>query len=161
MKRMFQLSKAAVLASVLFASIFTFSSCSKEEAGLAVALSYSLSGNASSSQAVPGNSSSGSGTFTGTYNASTKVMTYTTTWANLTGAPLAGGLYAGAAGQAGTSIAVWNLGSGLTTSGSFSGSTTLNASQETELLAGRAYYILSTALHTSGEIRGQISANAQ
>jgi hypothetical protein len=161
MKRMFRLSKAAVLASVLFATIFTFSSCTKEDAGLSVALSYSLSGNASSSQAVPRNSSSGSGSFTGTYNASTKVMTYTTTWTNLTGAPLTGGLYTGTAGQVGTSIAVWNLGNGLTTSGSFSSSTTLNASQETELLAGRAYYILTTALNTSGEIRGQISATAQ
>jgi hypothetical protein len=101
MKRILQASKVAVLASVLFATIFTFSSCSKEEAGLSVALNYSLSGSASSSQAVPRNSSSGSGNFTGTYNASTKVMTYTTTWTNLTGAPLSGGLYAGAAGQTG------------------------------------------------------------
>ncbi|MBV9986475.1 MAG: CHRD domain-containing protein [Chitinophagaceae bacterium] len=155
------LSASLLFAPILLATVFTFSSCTKEEAGLSVALSYSLSGNANSSQSVPKNNSNGSGTFTGTYNASTKLMTYTTTWTNLTGAPLTGGLYTGASGQVGTSISAWNLGSGLSTSGSFSSSTTLNSAQEAELLAGRAYYILTTAANASSEIRGQITASAQ
>ncbi len=162
MKQVFSQFKRNVLfASLLLATVFMFSNCSKDEAGLSVALSYSISGNASSGQAVPANNSNGSGTMTGTYNASTKVMSYTTTWTNLTGAPVSGGLYTGLAGQVGTSIAVWSLGSGLSTSGSFSGSTTLNSAQEAELLAGRAYYILSTTANASGEIRGQITAKAQ
>jgi hypothetical protein len=162
MKQVFsKLTKSALFASILLATVFSFSNCTKEDAGLSVALSYTLSGNASSGQSVPASSGNGSGTFTGTYNASTKVMSYTTTWSNLTGAPLSGGLYTGAAGQVGTSISVWSLGSGLSTSGSFSSSTTLNASQEAELLAGRAYYILTTAANASGEIRGQITASAQ
>jgi hypothetical protein len=161
MKQVFnQVTKSTLFASLLFSMIFLFSNCSKEDVGLSGSLTYSLSGNASSSQATPSNSSNGSGTFSGTYDASTRIMTYTTSWTNLTGAPLAGGIYTGAAGQVGTSIAAWSLGSGLGVSGSFSSSTTLNADQEANLLAGKTYYILSTTSNASGEIRGQITAHA-
>jgi|GEM_PF-618345 hypothetical protein len=155
-----QVTRGSFFASLLVATVLLFSSCSKEDVGLSGSLTYSLSGNASSSQATPSNSSNGSGTFSGTYDASTKIMTYTTTWTNLTGAPLAGGLYSGATGEAGASITAWSLGSGLNASGSFSSSTTLNAQQEASLLAGRTFYILSTAANASGEIRGQITATA-
>lgn len=163
MKQVFsQFTKSTLFASLALVTVFLFSNCSKEQAGISASLTYSLSGSATGSQAVPASSNSnGSGNFSGTYNASTKVMNYTTTWTNLTGAPLTGGLYTGAAGQVGTSISLWTLGSGLSTSGSFSGSTTLNADQEAQLLAGKTYYILGTAANTSGEIRGQISASAQ
>jgi hypothetical protein len=140
-----------------------FTSCAKDDATtVATSITYSLSGNASGSQSVPASSNpNGSGTMSGTYNSSTRIMSYTTTWSNLTGAPISGGLYTGVAGQIGTSISAWSLGSGLSTSGSFSGTTTLNADQEAKLLAGQAYYILSTTANASGEIRGQITASAQ
>jgi hypothetical protein len=161
MKQVFnQIAKSTVFASLLLATIFLFSNCSKEEAGLSGTLTYSLSGNASASQATPPNNSNGSGTFSGTYDASTRIMTYTTTWTNLTGAPVAGGLFAGATGQTGATFAAWSMGSGLGVSGSFSSSTVLNADQEANLLAGKTYYILSTAANASGEIRGQITASA-
>ena len=161
MKRVFsQLTKSTLFASLLFATIFLFSNCSKNEAGLSGTLTYSVSGNASPNQAVPANNSGGSGTFTGTYDASTKIMSYTTTWTNLSGAPISGGLFAGVTGQVGTSITVWPLGSGLSSSGSFSSSTTLNADQESKLLTGKTYYVLGTAANASGEIRGQITAQA-
>jgi hypothetical protein len=162
MKQVFgRMSKMTLLASLLLATVVLFSSCTKEDDS-GISLTYSLSGSATASQTGnSSNTSSGSGNFTGTYDASTKVMTYTTTWTNLSGAPLSGGLFLGAVGQAGTSVSAWSLGSGLTTSGSFSGSTTLNAQQEAQLLAGNAYYLFNTAAYASGEVRGQISASAQ
>ena len=157
-----RISGAAMLTSFVLAGALFFSGCTKEDAGISASVSYSLSGNASGAQAVPASSNSnGSGTFSGTYNASTKIMTYTTTWANLTGAPVTGGLYTGLSGQVGTSITVWSLGSGLTANGSFSSSTSLNADQEAQLLAGKCYYILATTANASGEVRGQVSAKVQ
>jgi hypothetical protein len=62
----------------------------------------------------------------------------------------------------GTSITAWSVsGSGTGISGSISGTTTLNAEQEANLLAGKMYYLFSTTAYVSGEIRGQISASAQ
>ena len=157
-----QIKKSTVFAALLLTTVFMFSNCTKDSAGISASLNYSLSGSASGSQARPASSNSnGSGNFTGTYNAGSKIMNYTTTWTNLSGAPINGGLYAGATGQIGTSISLWTLGSGLSTSGSFSSTTTLNAEQEAQLLAGKLYYVLGTAANASGEIRGQISASVQ
>ena len=163
MKRLLnQISKGATFAFFALATALLFSSCTKSDVGLSAAITYSLSGNASGGQAVPASSNSnGSGTMSGTYNAGTKVISYTTTWANLTGAPISGGLFVGVVGQVGTSVTAWSLGSGLTASGSFSTSTTLNADQEAQLLAGKCYYIMGTTANVSGEIRGQITAKAQ
>ncbi|MES2372603.1 MAG: CHRD domain-containing protein [Bacteroidota bacterium] len=162
MKQLFNaLTKNSLFASLVLASVVFFTSCTKDDGYVATSISYSLSGNASGSQAVPASSNqNGSGTMSGTYNSSTRIMSYTTTWSNLTGAPISGGLYTGIAGQIGTSISAWSLGTGLSTSGSFSGTTTLNADQEAKLLAGQAYYILATTANASGEIRGQITASA-
>lgn len=150
----------SLLAGLIMGIVFFFSSCTKDDAG--VSITYAISGNASSSQTVPASSNSnGSGTISGTYNSSTKVMSYTTTWSNLTGAPVSGGLYTGATGEAGSSIALWSLGTGLTATGNISVTTTLNAQQEANLLAGKCYYLLATSANASGEIRGQITATAQ
>ena len=163
MKQLFSpLTKGTMFTSFALVMALLFTSCTKEDGAVSLALTYSVSSNASGSQAVPASSNNnGSGNMSGTYNSSTKVMTYTTTWTNLTSAPLSGGLYTGVAGQVGTSISAWSLGSGLSTSGSFSSSTTLNADQESKLLAGQTYFILSTASNVNGEIRGQITASAQ
>ena len=159
-KYLSQTKKGLLMACMALASTFILFSCTKGD--VAVSVMYSLSGNASGSQAVPASSNNnGSGTITGNYNSSTKVMTYTSTWTNLTSAPIAGGLYTGAVGSVGASITAWSLGSGASASGSFSGSVTLNADQEAQLLAGKCYYLLSTTANVSGEIRGQITASAK
>lgn len=155
-------TKKSFVASVLVASAMFFTSCTKEDAGLSASVTFSLSSTASGSQTVPASSNAnGSGTLNGTYNSETKVATYTTTWTNLSGAPINGALFAGAVGQIGTSITTWSFGSGLTGSGSYSATTTLNAEQEAQLLAGNAYFILTTSANVTGEIRGQITATKQ
>jgi hypothetical protein len=167
MKHVFnQIKKITLMASLVLAVTFAFTSCSKDSSGYnaSVTATFTLSGNANSSQVRPApsnNNTNGSGTFSGRYNQSTRVMTYTTTWANLTSAPIAAGLYSGASGVVGTNISTWSLGTGLTGSGSFSSSTTLTADQETQLLAGQFYYLMSTSTNVSGEIRGQISATKE
>ena len=164
MKQVFiQIKKNILMSCLALATSFMFFGCTKSD--VSVSLMYSISGNANSSQVTPApttNNSNGSGTMSGSYNSSTKVMTYTSTWASLTGAPIAGAFYSGAsAGAVGSLVGTWSLGSGLTASGSFSGSVTLNADQETQLLAGKCYYVFSTTANVSGEIRGQIKASAQ
>ena len=155
-----QTKKSMLMTCMALAVALMLFSCTKGD--VALSLSYTLSGNGSGNQTVPtSNNNNGSGTMTGNYNSSTKVMTYTSTWANLTGAPVSGGLYTGAIGIIGTSITPWSLGSGVTSSGSFSSTVTLNAAQEAQLFAGKCYYLLTTTANVSGEIRGQITATAQ
>jgi len=43
--------------------------------------------------------------------------------------------------------------------GSANGSITLTDAQETDLLAGKTYYTVSSSTYPSGEIRGQITAS--
>ncbi len=154
-------SKSGLLALTIMVLGFGFTGCTKSDTSVAVDVTYALTGNSNGSQATPANNSSGSGTMSGAYHTSTKVMTYTTTWSNLSGPPINGGLFIGISGQVGTSLYAWTLGSGLTASGTFSASTTLNADQEAQLLAGKCYYVLGTTANASGEIRGQITATKQ
>ncbi len=153
--------KPALFAFGMMVLGLVFTGCTKSDLAVTADISYVLSGNSNGSQATPANNSSGSGTMSGMYHTSTRIMTYTTTWTNLSGPPVNGGLYIGSAGQVGTSLYAWTLGSGLTASGTFSASTTLNAEQEAQLLAGKCYYVLGTTANASGEIRGQISATKQ
>lgn len=122
---------------------------------------FTLSGNASGSQVVPAVTTNGTGTITGTYNANTNMLTYTTNWSNLSGAPTSAGFYSGASGSAGTAAgSSWTLGTGLTGTGNFSGTMMLTDDQENQLRAGNWYYSLGTASNTNGEVRGQITTTA-
>ena len=119
---------------------------------------FTLSGNASGSQMVPAVTGTGTGTFSGTYNSSTRVMNYTSTWSGLTGAPTSGSLYYGASGVSGTAVGTpWTFTAPVGTSGTFTGSMTLTPEQASQLTAGNWYYSYGTAANTGGEIRGQIS----
>jgi hypothetical protein len=120
---------------------------------------YTLSGNANGTQMIPSITGNGSATFTGTYDPSTKELKYTTNWNGLSGAPISGGFYNGMSGTAGTSISPgWTLGTDLRNTGRYTGTTTLTADQEKQLLNGDWYYSLGTATNSNGELRGQISA---
>jgi len=122
---------------------------------------YSVSGNASGSQMVPSVTGNGSATMTGTYNGNTRVLTYTTNWKDLSGAPTAGGFYGGAAGVNGSPVgAAWNLGANPQSSGTLSGNMTLTEAQATDLKNGNMYYTMGTATNAGGEIRGQMTATA-
>lgn len=163
MKKLFSVSKRFLLiTSIIALSAFAVTSCNKDDNNdNNNGTMYTISGNASGSQVVPSVSGSGSATIAGTYNANTRVMTYTTNWTGLSGAPTSGGFYSGASGTNGSLIgSTWNLGTGLSSTGTFSGQTTLTADEATQLTTGNLYYTLGTATNTAGEVRGQITATA-
>jgi hypothetical protein len=162
MKRVWCFSrKFLVMTSIVAASAFVLSSCDKDDDDMDVAM-YSISGTASGSQMVPAVTGSGTATITGTYNAKTNVMNYTTTWSALSAAPTGGGLYVGNAGEAGVAIGTtWNLGTDVDVAGTYSGQITLTDDQEDELLDGDMYYVINTSTNASGEIRGQIATSPQ
>lgn len=160
MKKVFGVTtKLLVVASVVVFSVFAVGCKKDTDTTPASSGMYTISGNASGSQMVPAVSGNGTGTITGTFNANTGVLTYTTNWAGLSGAPTSGAFYTGASGSSGTLVgSSWNMGAGLSSTGTYSGQVTLTADQATQLKNGNWYYTLSTANNPNGEIRGQIVA---
>ena len=149
--------------SLVILTAFTFIACDKKNDDKNnTNTMFTISGNASSSQVVPSVTGSGTATTTGTYNSGNGQLITTTNWANLSGAPITGGFYAGAAGTNGALIGdLWSLGTGLTATGTFSDTTTLSSEQATELKSGNLYYSLATATNPNGEVRGQLTATPQ
>jgi hypothetical protein len=147
-----------LLGAVLVAST-VFTSCSKND-DTPSDKTYTTTGNSSSSQMNPTNSSTASGTLSGTYNAKTNVWQYTINWTNLSATAGLVQVYGPAsAGVNGTLLFPLPITTpGVT--GSASGSVTLTDAQETMLLANNLYYTISSATYTGGEIRGQITASA-
>jgi len=151
------------VSSLVFLSAFAFTSCDKkdDDKNNSNAM-FAISGNASSSQVVPSVTGSGTATIAGTYNSGNGQMITTTNWTNLSGAPITGGFYMGAAGVNGALIGdLWSLGTGLTATGTFSDTTTLTSEQATALKSGNLYYSLATAANPNGEVRGQLTATPQ
>ena len=156
-----QIRKVVMIASLALSSTFMLVSCSKDNNN-DNGKNYTVSGNASGSQMVPAVTGSGSGSISGTYNSNTRVLTYTSNWTNLTGAPTSASFYSGATGTVGTQLGSnWSLGTGLSGSGTVNSSVTLTTDQAAQLLAGTLYYTYNTVANPSGEVRGQISATAQ
>jgi hypothetical protein len=162
MKKVFSISKSFLLIiSVVVMNAMVLPGCKKDNNNNNTTKTYTISGNASGSQMVPVVSGNGTATITGTYNPSTMVLTYTTNWTGLSGAPTSGGFYSGASGTNGTLVGSnWGMGTGLSSTGTYSGQMTLTSDQAAQLLNGGWYYILGTANNANGEVRGQITATA-
>jgi hypothetical protein len=123
-------------------------------------VNYTLSGTASGANERPNPvTTSAGGTLTGTYNATTKQMSYTVTWNGLTGAPIAAHFH-GPAGvnEIADPVITITLPAGAGTTGTVTGNATLTTMQETQLLAGQWYYNIHTPTYPDGEIRAQVSA---
>lgn len=120
------------------------------------AQTYTVSSTLSGANEVPPNGSGATGTLTGTYDASTNVITLNVTYANLTTALSAAHLHKGAAGVNGPVIINLNPTTGMT-SGNINGNFNVAASDEADLIAGDVYINLHTSTYPGGEIRGQLS----
>jgi len=152
-----------VLLVGLMIAIILFTACSKNNSynGGDSAQTYTTSGNASGAQENPPNNSSGSGTLTGTYNASTNNWQYNINWSSLSSTATAVEVHGPA------SIGInGNLMFALTIStpgvnGNAYGNVNLTTQQEADFLAGKCYYTILSATHITGEIRGQINASAK
>lgn len=104
------------------------------------------------SNEVPPNSSSGSGKAEAAFDTQTKVLTYTVTYAGLSG-PVMGAHFHG------PSEAGKNAGIALpfkTVQSPIQGSATLTDAQAADLLAGKWYANIHTAANPGGELRGQM-----
>jgi hypothetical protein len=139
-----------------------FPGCNKDDDDVDNKTMYTVSGTSNGTQVVPSVTATGTGNITGTYDANTNMLTYTSTWAGLSGAPTSAAFYSGASGTNGTLIGNnWTLGSGLTGTGTFSSTMTLSDAQETQLINNGWYYSYGTATNPNGEIRGQITTTLQ
>jgi hypothetical protein len=100
----------------------------------------------------------GSGTTTGTYDATTNTLQYNVSWTGLTGPATLGHFHGPAlAGATASPVITFNLVNNGST-GTAAGSIKLTDTQETDLLAGKWYANIHTQTNGGGEIRGQVSA---
>lgn len=126
--------------------------CKKEDATTAsttdaVQLTATLDGK----QEVGPNNSSATGAMTGSYNKSTRVLTYSVTYQGI--APTMGHIHRGAAGNTGDPfLAFQNVASSPIT-----GTSTLSEADAALLLGGQTYVNLHTTAYPGGEIRGKVT----
>jgi hypothetical protein len=161
MKTKFVSGKKCLSISLFLGVLFFIAGCHKDNDDAVNNNPYTISGNANGAQVYPAlaDTGMGTGTITGTYNPVNRLLTYNSTWSNLSGAPINGGFYNGASGTSGTPIgAAWTFDSTATGTGSRSDTLTLTSDQASQLLGGDWYYSYGTSENSSGEIRGQMSA---
>ena len=124
-----------------------------------IATLYNINVPVNSAQEVPPNASLGTATLFGTYNDVTNVITFNYSFSNLTGNSTAAHFHGPAAVGVNAGVRIGHTGfpTGVT-SGSYSNSFTLSASNETELLSNLWYLNIHSTSFPGGEIRGQVYA---
>ena len=126
--------------------------------GAASASLYTFNKTYSGAQENPPVTTTGTGTITGVYNASTNVILYRIVFSGLSANAVAGHFHAPA--LAGTNAGVIYGYTGFptgVTSGTYSGTNTITEPQETQLLGGLWYSNIHTSAFPGGEIRTQIA----
>lgn len=138
--------KATLLLALTSLALAT--GCKKDEA--ATPAPMQLSGTLSGSAQVPAVQSNATGTVTGTYDKSAKLLTYTVAYTGIT--PNGGHFHYGAPGKTGnvTIPFTGSLASPIT------GSITLSAVQADSLTLGHMYVNLHTVAKPDGEIRANV-----
>jgi hypothetical protein len=133
----------------LLAMTLVIGACSSMAMSDSAAVSAKLSG----ASEVPSNASTGSGTLEGTLDKKTNVLTWTVTYAGLSGPAKAGHFHGPAAAGANAGVALGFSGS---VESPIKGSATLTPAQVADLTAGKWYVNLHTAANPGGEVRGQV-----
>ncbi len=121
----------------------------------ACADSIKLSGDLNAANEVPPNSSAATGRVEASFDTKTNELSWTVTYAGLTGPATAAHFHGPAekGKNAGIILAFKSVGSPI------SGSAKVPASQVEDILAGRWYANVHTAQNPGGEIRGQLIKN--
>jgi CHRD domain len=135
---------------VLVSALLIGSSCKKSSDNTVVPnpnISFSATINGASE--VPANASAATGSATGTFNTTTKILTLTVTYTGVTAT--LGHIHKGAAGVSGGVVFPF---SPVTSPINFSA--TLDATQEADLMANLYYVNIHSAAFGAGEIRGQL-----
>ncbi|MCK1616135.1 CHRD domain-containing protein [Bradyrhizobium sp. 159] len=146
------MSKAGCRPSVALLGMLALVGSVIATSGTANAEVVKLQAELKGSNEVPPNSSTGSGKAEASYDTETKVLTYSVTYAGLTGAAM--GAHFHGPGEAGK-----NAGIVLpfkTVQSPIQGSATLTDAQAADLLAGKWYANIHTAANPGGELRGQM-----
>ena len=133
----------------VIAAALSLSACGSMMASNTTALSAKLSG----ANEVPANTSAGSGMLDASFDKQTNVLTWTVTYAGLTGPVKAGHFHGPAAAGANAGVALGFTGS---VDSPIKGSATLTAAQVADVMAGKWYVNLHTAANPGGEVRGQV-----
>ena len=159
--------KKVLLAAL--ASLTLATACKKDDTTTPATTTMQLSGTLSAANAIkPTSASTATGTVTGTYDPSSKLLTYTLTYSGLTGAPTMGHFHYGDAKHIGSVFVPFsNLPTG--TSGTISGSVPLTTtaatstspavSQPDSFSLGHVYANIHTSPYPNGEIRANVVVN--
>jgi hypothetical protein len=149
--------KKSLLFSLIAISAVVFS-CKKDEVVVNPDKIYQVSTTLSGANEVPAVVSSATGTTTGTYNQTTKILSITTTYAGLTAT--AGHIHT----QTVTPVPLKTGGvtfgfpaTGLASPIVYTTAVPLTTAQETDLLNGIMYVNIHSAANPSGEIRGNLT----
>lgn len=102
---------------------------------------------------VPPNASKGTGALIATYDPATKKLTWSVTYAGLSGPPTAAHFHGPADAKANAGVVVPQK-DGLASP--MKGEATLTDAQAADLLAGKWYFNIHTEANKGGEIRGQV-----
>jgi hypothetical protein len=137
------------LSLVGIAAALSLSACGSMVASNTTALSAKLSG----ANEIPKNASTGSGMLDASLDKQTNVLTWTVTYAGLTGPVKAGHYHGPASAGANAGVALGFSGS---VESPIKGSATLTAAQVADVMAGKWYVNLHTAANPGGEVRGQV-----
>jgi hypothetical protein len=103
---------------------------------------------------VPPNDSKGTGALTGTFDTTSKKLTYSATYSGLSGPATAAHFHGPAAAGANAGPVVPIAPTALASP--IKGEATLTDAQAADLAAGKWYFNVHTAAHAGGEIRGQV-----
>lgn len=147
--------KKSLLFSILAIAAITFS-CKKDEVVVNPDKIYQVSTTLSGANEVPAVVTSATGTTTGTYNQTTKILSISTTLVGIT--PTAGHIHTQLVPTNATKSGGVTFGfTSLTSPVIYTTTTPLTAAQEADLLNGIMYVNFHTPANPGGEIRGNLS----
>lgn len=148
--------KKSLLFSLIAISAVVFS-CKKDEVVVNPDKIYQVSTTLSGANEVPAVVSSATGTTTGTYNQTTKILSISSTLVGIT--PTAGHIHTQVVPTNATRSGgvTFNFGTTLTSPVVYTTITPLTAAQEADLLNGIMYVNFHTPANPGGEIRGNLT----
>ncbi|WP_266366111.1 CHRD domain-containing protein [Tellurirhabdus rosea] len=136
--------------SLVMAASLVFTGCKDDDDDVPANNTTRLTATLNGQQEVPATTSAATGTFTGSIDRTTRVMTYEVRYSGFT--PTAGHIHAGSPGQNGPVVIPFN-----SLTSPITGQTTLAQSRIDSMVAGRFYVNLHSAAFPGGEIRGNIT----